>query len=459
MSKNALDSEGLAVRPLTTARIPTRDGEFQLTLYENSEDEKDHLALVHGDIHDETGVLVRIHSECFTGDVLGSLRCDCGEQLNAAMRMIADHGSGIVLYLRQEGRGIGLLSKLKAYNLQDKGYDTVDANLALGHGADERDYTIGAHILEDLGVSSVRLITNNPEKIEGLQEADLEVIERIPIQPLPNKHNLDYLHTKVDRMRHMMELGPEPQWSRPHVAVADQALRQRIKLHHKERDHRPFITLSYVQRLDGSISGPDTWHTPAEDSARRVLHRLGAVHDAILFDVDAVLTGDSASTRHSPDEASPRLIVLDPELRLPPTASMFGLEALSPIIATNERSRPDQVDALQNVGAHILQIPCDDTGISLHALLDRLKECGLHSVFVEGRAELIAGFMQQRLVDHMAILVTHQFTGGEGASRERPPSVAAAEAPAAELHTRLTDLSHRLLGEELLIQGRPVWEE
>src|SRR6056297_2129210 len=194
--------ETLSVRRLTSTRIPTVDGEFTLSLYENSDDDKDHLALIYGDVEGEEDVLVRVHSECFTGDVLGSLRCDCGEQLNASMRRIAAEGGGVLLYLRQEGRGIGLLSKLRAYDLQDEGYDTVEANLMLGHSADERDYSIGASILQDLGISSIRLLTNNPEKVESLEAQDIDVQERVPLPPHLNRHNTEYLQTKVQRMRH-----------------------------------------------------------------------------------------------------------------------------------------------------------------------------------------------------------------------------------------------------------------
>ena len=190
------------------ARIPSVEGEFHLYLYTNNHDGKEHLALVYGDIQEKSDLLVRIHSECFTGDVLGSKRCDCGEQLHLAMHRIALAGEGILIYLRQEGRGIGLLDKLRAYNLQDEGYDTVEANLALGHQADERDYSIAALILKDLGVRSVRLLTNNPLKIEHLHRLGIPVVTRVPLESTVTLENMDYLLTKVQRMNHMLNLSP-----------------------------------------------------------------------------------------------------------------------------------------------------------------------------------------------------------------------------------------------------------
>jgi len=186
------------------------DGEFQLYLYHTSLDDKEHLALVLGEVDGHSNVLVRVHSECFTGDVLGSRRCDCGEQLHDAMQQIAVAGQGVLIYLRQEGRGIGLLDKLRAYNLQDEGYDTVDANLLLGHQADERDYTVAARILEDLRVQSVRLLTNNPSKIEHLVQLGVQVEERLPLESQVHAENASYLLTKVQRMDHLLNLGAFP---------------------------------------------------------------------------------------------------------------------------------------------------------------------------------------------------------------------------------------------------------
>jgi 3,4-dihydroxy 2-butanone 4-phosphate synthase/GTP cyclohydrolase II len=200
----------ITVERRVTARIPTAGGEFQMCLYTNNFDDKEHLALILGEVAGKDDVLVRVHSECFTGDVLGSLRCDCGEQLHAAMELISATGEGVLIYLRQEGRGIGLLDKLRAYNLQDQGYDTVEANLALGHQADERDYRVAAAILADLRVSSVRLLTNNPSKIEHLLELGVEVRERIPVEPTVHAENVTYLLTKVQRMDHLLDLGSFP---------------------------------------------------------------------------------------------------------------------------------------------------------------------------------------------------------------------------------------------------------
>ena len=195
------------VKRLTCARVPTLHGEFELCLYSNGSDEKDHMALIMGEVSGRESVLVRIHSECFTGDVLGSTRCDCGPQLSASMRMIEDEGRGVLIYLRQEGRGIGLLDKLRAYNLQDQGYDTVEANLLLGHQPDERDYSVAVGILDDLGPKSVRLLTNNPLKLRALEELGISIRERLPLETEITVENANYLRAKAIRLNHFLDAG------------------------------------------------------------------------------------------------------------------------------------------------------------------------------------------------------------------------------------------------------------
>ena len=198
-------TETYRIERMACSAIPTQWGEFKLCLYRNNQDNKEHLALVMGQAANQEQVLTRLHSECFTGDVFGSLRCDCGEQLVQTLQMIGQLGRGVVVYLRQEGRGIGLLNKLRAYNLQDQGYDTVDANLMLGHAADERDYTPAAFILRDLNVRSVRLLTNNPAKVEALRVLRIPVAERVPLLPTVQQFNRNYLDTKARRMRHWLD--------------------------------------------------------------------------------------------------------------------------------------------------------------------------------------------------------------------------------------------------------------
>ncbi|OQY42107.1 MAG: bifunctional 3,4-dihydroxy-2-butanone-4-phosphate synthase/GTP cyclohydrolase II [Fusobacteriia bacterium 4572_74] len=193
------------VNEVAVVKMPTQWGNFNLHAYENCLDDKEHIALVKGDVKNKEGVLVRIHSECFTGDVLGSRRCDCGAQLHNAMKTIDEKKEGVILYLRQEGRGIGLYNKMKAYNLQDEGFDTVEANEKLGFEADLRDYVLGSQILKVLGVKSVKLMTNNPKKIEGLKSYGIDVIERKNIEITPNEDNKRYLKTKKDKLNHMLE--------------------------------------------------------------------------------------------------------------------------------------------------------------------------------------------------------------------------------------------------------------
>jgi 3,4-dihydroxy 2-butanone 4-phosphate synthase / GTP cyclohydrolase II len=192
------------VERVVTTRLPTAFGEFEVVGYRSLVDDKHHVAMVKGEVEGEQDVVVRVHSECLTGDVFHSLRCDCGEQLESALAMIENEGRGVLLYLAQEGRGIGLLNKLKAYNLQDKGLDTVDANLELGLPVDLRDYGIGAQILSDLGLTSIRILTNNPKKIRGLEGYGLSVTDQIPIQHAPNPHNEAYLRAKRDRLGHSL---------------------------------------------------------------------------------------------------------------------------------------------------------------------------------------------------------------------------------------------------------------
>ncbi len=210
------------VRIVAMAELPSRFGDFHIVAFENNEDHKEHVAITKGDVIGASDVPVRLHSECLTGDVIGSLRCDCRDQLEAALKMIGQMDKGMVLYLRQEGRGIGLVNKIRAYSLQDDGLDTVEANLALGFRDDERDYSVAAHMLQSLKIQSVRLITNNPKKIQQLTDYGVKVTDRIPHIMPPNEHNLFYLQTKATKSGHLIDFHG--------------------KQHLKEQDDRAIIT-------------------------------------------------------------------------------------------------------------------------------------------------------------------------------------------------------------------------
>mgnify|MGYP006272044333 FL=1 len=454
--------ETLSIKRLTSTRIPTVDGEFRLCLYANSQDDKDHLALVYGTVEDQDDVLVRVHSECFTGDVLGSLRCDCGEQLNTSMRQVAAEGCGVILYLRQEGRGIGLHSKLRAYDLQDEGYDTVEANLMLGHGADERDYSIGAHMLNDLGVASIRLLTNNPAKVESLRNHGVAVSERVPLEPHLNRHNTDYLRTKVERMRHMLDLGPLNGGARTNAHGNDlQALRDRTH-DHFQRTERPFVTLTYAQSLDGSIATTDGQPLRLSgDASMDLTHELRAIHDGILVGIGTVLSDDPRLTVRRTDGEHPRPVVLDSRLRFPPDARMLHTDGPAPLIATHADAPRDAQQALEQAGATVLRLPCTDTGICFDALLESLGECGVRSLMVEGGAQVITSVLKQQRADHLILTVAPMFVGGLSAlgSTTNGANGMPTTLGTGTSFPELRNIHYRWLGDDLILQGTPVWPD
>ena len=370
-----------AVERTVTARIPTADGAFYLHHFRSAGDGKNHLALVLGEAEGDD-LLVRIHSECFTGDVLGSQRCDCGEQLTRAMQAIAAEGRGALIYLRQEGRGIGLEEKLRAYNLQDEGYDTVDANLLLGHQADERDYTAAALILQELGVRSVRMLTNNPAKIEGLAGLGIAVRERIPLQMPSNPESHAYLEAKVARMRHIIRLNgrggtekkkenEEKKGEREHLAYGQgeayrpqlDGLRARIQSHNcgeaEENSNknaflltpRPFVTLSYAQSLDGCLTTQQGMATPISAPASLTMtHTLRATHRAILVGIETVLADDPALTVRLIAGDNPQPVIVDSHLRTPPGARLLQSCGAPWIATTPEGARSSRRQRLEEAG-------------------------------------------------------------------------------------------------------------
>lgn len=460
-------AEAIRVHKKACARIPTDVGEFTLCLYHNNLDGKEHLALIVGDVEGETAadqppVLVRVHSECFTGDVLGSRRCDCGPQLTAAMNRIASEGRGIVLYLRQEGRGIGLLEKLRAYNLQDIGYDTVDANLLLGHQPDLRDYRVAAEMLKDLRVQSLRLMTNNPDKIDGLERCGLVVTERVPLQTAVNAENAHYLDTKVRRMRHLLQLEDAEVSS----LVAERHLTSAqvteppdrngflIELNDAPptRDGRPYVTLSYAQSLDGSIAarrGEQTIISGPE--AGRLTHQMRARHDAILVGIGTVIADDPQLTVRLVRGPDPQPVIVDSRLRFPPWAKLLR-GARRPWIATTEAADAARQATLEAAGARVIRLPAGPNGmVSLPALLALLDRLHIRSLMVEGGATVISNFLAEHLADRLVLTIAPMMLGGLNA-------VANLGQLNGRVMPKLAQPRYQALGKDVIMFGDLVWE-
>ena len=366
------------VRRLSHARLPTRIGTFDAFAYSDTRTGTEPIALVHGDVAERDAPLVRLHSECWTGDVLGSLRCDCGEQLGRALTAIVADGAGVLLYLRQEGRGIGLADKLRAYELQDGGLDTVSANAALGLPVDDREYGAAAAILADLGLERVRLMTNNPAKVAALEGHDFRV-DRIPLQTLPNPVNRPYLETKADRLGHLQ----------PRMAA------------------RPSVTVHYAQTIDGRLAtrtGDSQWISGQESLV--MAHALRASHAAVLVGAGTVAADDPRLTARLVEGPSPIRVVLDSKLRLSPDANVVADGAAATILATTELAPVDRRRMFGRRGVEVLVLPSTPDGrVDLASLLDELGARGIATLLVEGGASVITAMIRERRVSRLVVSI------------------------------------------------------
>jgi len=388
------------VEPVEVASValPTPYGEF-LTRAFTMASGWVYLALVRGELAGERNVLTRLHSECLTGDALGSLRCDCGVQLRLAMRSVAAAGRGVIVYATgQEGRGIGLVNKLRAYAEQDAGADTVDANLRLGLPAENRNYADAAAVLHTLRLQSIRLLTNNPAKVSGLQAAGVHVESIQPMRTSPHVRNLGYLRTKQRRMGHLDPSGEDIEATL--AAPPDvTALLGQVKA----RADRPYVVLKYAQTLDGRIAtgdGDSRWISGEQE--RSISHALRASCDAVLVGAGTVARDDPRLTVRMVPGASPLRVVLDSTLRTPPDAHVLDTEAAS-LIVTTDRSRSADRARLAALGVAVCVVPAAASGVDLGAALAVLHSRGVRSLLVEGGAQVITSLLGSGLVDRLIV--------------------------------------------------------
>lgn len=387
--------------------LPTSEGEFEGRAFE-SRSGAVHLALVKGDLGDGHGVLGRVHSECVTGDALGSLRCDCGVQLQTALRAISAERRGVLLYaIGHEGRGIGLVNKLRAYALQEQGLDTLEANVHLGFAPDARDYDETAACLVALGVRSLRLLTNNPHKVDGLRAAGIVIDDVLPLSTSAHVRNLTYLRTKELRMNHTSPAGEVLTADVPRVLDVS-ALLGRVT----PTQLRPYVVLKYAQTLDGRIAtstGDSKWIS--SDAEREASHALRAACDAVLVGVGTVLADDPQLTVRLVPGASPLRVVLDSTLRLPPNSHVLG-DAASTLIVTTERSDRARREELQTQGVAVHLVAADPPwGVDLEATLELLREIGVRLLLVEGGGAVITSFLRGRLANRLIVGVAPTILG------------------------------------------------
>ena len=360
---------GVREEPVEVARtlFASDNGEFELRAFEYPSGCV-YVVLVKGQIGDGSSVLTRVHSECLTGDALGSRRCDCGLQLRNALRAIGQEGRGVLVYATgHEGRGIGLVNKLRAYVLQENGHDTVDANHLLGFPADIRDYAEAARCLELVGVRSVRLLTNNPRKVEGLRRKGIEVEEVVSASISPHTRNSTYLRSKHGRLGHAAASVAAPEMLAEAVDVLD------LLGDVRESSSRPYVVLKYAQTLDGRIAsrtGDSKWISGEEE--RRISHALRATSDAVLVGIGTVLTDDPQLTVRLVPGASPLRVILDSTLRVPTHARILEDDASTMVISTTQ-ARPASQLVLRNHGVAVHSVGAHPAGVDAAEALRLLR--------------------------------------------------------------------------------------
>lgn len=397
----------MSIREVATLPLGTRFGEFSLRAFELASGGV-YLALVRGDVGDGRCILTRLHSECLTGDALGSLRCDCGTQLREAARAIAAEGRGVLVYATgHEGRGIGLVNKLRAYMLQEDGADTIDANVRLGFAPDAREYDAAASCLELLGVRSVRLLTNNPSKVGALIRAGIEVEETLPLQTSPHLRNLDYLHAKETRLGHIAPAGAELHGDGIGEATNVGPLLGRPA----PPAWRPYVVLKYAQTVDGRIAtrlGDAKWISGERE--RRISHGLRAACDAVLVGVGTATVDDPQLTVRMVPGPSPLRVILDSTLRLAPTARVLDDQA-GTVLITTERSTEERRAALRARGVGVRVVQAGPRGVDLPGALATLRALGVRSLLVEGGARVITSFFGEKLADRLVVGIAPTIIG------------------------------------------------
>ena len=381
-----------------TVELPTPFGLFEAHAFERPSGHV-YLALVLGVVDGQQGVLTRVHSECLTGDALGSLRCDCGVQLRESLRTIAATGQGVLVYATgHEGRGIGLMNKLRAYVEQQNGADTVDANHLLGLPADARDYGDAAHVVRALGILSIRLQTNNPAKALGLREHGIVVDDVVPLRTVAHRRNADYLATKTARMGHVI---PGDAFDSVRNGVDPAALIGSVRAN----EHRPAVVVKLAQTLDGRIAtrtGDSQWIS--SEPERVMSHALRAACDAVVVGAGTVVSDDPRLTVRAVAGSSPTRVVIDSRLRTSVSSQMYNDDG-STLVLTTEQSDEEARTRLQQAGVAVEVLPRAEGRVDLEAALAHLRALGMEVVLVEGGAALVTALLRAGVVDRMIVSI------------------------------------------------------